>query len=101
MSKLIGSNTIMNTAELVKEAANNLFGSNPVDIGDNLISQNDKNSVIINARINPCGSQKTCCVPKPKTPQQCPSGFIPSDDPDCACKPESRFYEVVDSTKDY
>ena len=66
-----------------------------------LFEQNDQNSIILNEPLNPCASvdpTTVCCVPKPKTPQECPSGFIPSDDPDCPCKPESRFHEV-NSTK--
>ena len=80
-----------------------------IDIGSlfgratRLFEQNDQNSIILNKPLNPCASvapQTVCCVPKPKTPQECPSGFIPSDDPDCPCKPESRFHEV-NSTKYY
>ena len=100
LSKSVGSNEIVDTSP----APN--IGSLFARVGaraSRLFEQNDQNSIIVNKPLNPCASvapQTVCCVPKPKTPQECPSGFIPSDDPDCPCKPESRFHEV-NSTKYY
>ena len=92
MLKSIGSNTIADPGETVKQTVNTLFGGST-----RLFEQNDQNSIIVDKQLNPCASiaaQTVCCVPKPKTPQECSSGFIPSDDPDCPCKPESRFHQV-------
>jgi len=86
ISKSIGSNEIADTT--TAPDIGSLFARTA-----RLFEQNDQNSIIVNKPLNPCASiapQTVCCVPKPKTPEECPSGFIPSDDPDCPCKPESR-----------